>query len=330
MSHRIIVFAAAFAVVLAFCTSAVPKSLDLITNDTLKAYAESELEYGAPSIPAASTLLYRDALKLLGEGDKEGAIARLELAAGLTGDYAAPLFTLARVELLSANPDFLPNLVEGFKRMILSYPSQAVLSAKAAAIIVFSLIASLLSTLIALIIKYREFIDHKIAEARTNPLALPSARWIIVIACAALALLRLGLALYIAILVIVLWVFMTRREKGVVVSLVLLLSAASFSARYSNCLAPAIDPESVTSRLVLINRQGVSEMGIARIQSIGDGRFRSQKDFALGTMMYRFGIYEEARKHLLESVSVRPDFAPAFLNLGNVYFMQGDYDKALA
>jgi hypothetical protein len=47
-------------------------------------------------------------------------------------------------------------------------------------------------------------------------------------------------------------------------------------------------------------------------------------------MMYRFGIYEEARKQLLESVSIRPDFAPAFLNLGNVYFMQGDYDKALA
>ena len=31
---------------------------------------------------------------------------KLELAASITGDYAAPLFTLARVELFSANPDF--------------------------------------------------------------------------------------------------------------------------------------------------------------------------------------------------------------------------------
>ncbi|MDD4858550.1 MAG: tetratricopeptide repeat protein, partial [Candidatus Krumholzibacteria bacterium] len=37
-----------------------------------------------------------------------------------------------------------------------------------------------------------------------------------------------------------------------------------------------------------------------------------------------------AQAYLLESVSLENRFAPAFVNLGNVYFMQGDYDKALA
>jgi len=46
--------------------------------------------------------------------------------------------------------------------------------------------------------------------------------------------------------------------------------------------------------------------------------------------MYRLGLYGEAQKHFLEAVAARPDFAPAFLNLGNVYFLQGDYDKAIA
>jgi tetratricopeptide (TPR) repeat protein len=330
MSYRGVALSAIFLGVLAFCTEAAANSLDLITNETLKAYTESELESGAPSIPVTSRILYREALQLLGDGEKEKAVQKLQLAADLTGDYAAPLFTLARVELFSANPDFVPHLVEGLSRTIMSYPSQAVLAANAAAVLILALIVALLSTLVAFLFKYRTFIDHKLTEVSAGRLVCPPTRWIIGFVAIALLFLRLGLALYIAILVIVLWVFMSRREKGTVVTLIVLLSAASFSARYSNYLAPAIDPQSVVSRLALVNQRGVSEDCIARISAIPGDRFRAQKDFALGTMMYRFGIYDEAQKRLLASVSARPDYAAAFLNLGNVYFMQGDYDKALS
>jgi len=330
MSYRGMALSAIFLGVLAFCTEAAANSLDLITNETLKAYTESELESGAPSIPVTSRILYRDALQLLHDGEKKKAVQELQLAADLTGDYAAPLFTLARVELFSANPDFVPHLIEGLSRATMSYPSQAVLAANAAGVLVLALIGALLSALVAFLVKYRTFIDHKLTEVSGGRLVCPPTRWIIGFVAIALLLLRLGLALYIAILVIVLWVFMSRREKGTIVVLIVLLSAASFSARYSNCLAPAIDPQSVVSRLALVNQRGVSEDCVARISAITGDRFRAQKDFALGTMMYRFGIYDEAQKHLLASVSARPDYAAAFLNLGDVYFMQGDYDKALA
>ena len=105
MSYRGMALSAIFLGVLAFCTEAAANSLDLITNETLKAYTESELESGAPSIPVTSRILYRDALQLLHDGEKKKAVQELQLAADLTGDYAAPLFTLARVELFSANPD---------------------------------------------------------------------------------------------------------------------------------------------------------------------------------------------------------------------------------
>jgi len=329
MSHRVIAVTIALLGILAFCTSAVPKSLDLIENETVKAYTAKEIESGAPSIPVSSRILHREALELLHDGRKEAAIQKLELAAGLTGDYAAPLFALARIELLSADPDFLPHLIEGFRRTVLRYPAQAVLAANTAAFVVLALIGALLATLVALLIRYRPFIDHKILEACARRFSFP-ARWIVGLACVALVLMRLGLALYIAALVIVLWKFMSRREKAVIVSFVIFLSAASVSARYSNCLAPAIDPRSVVSRLALVNQRGVSEDCITQIRAIPGDRYRAQKDFALGTMMYRFGLYDEARSHLLESVSLRPGYSSAFLNLGNVYFMQGDYDKALA
>jgi len=330
MAHGRIAFAAVLLGALAFCTGAGAESLDAIANTNLEAYTEGELASGAPSIPVSSRALYREALQLLHEGKKDEAIGELELSANMTGDYAAPLFTLAKIKILSASPDFLPYLVEGCKRLALSYPSQAVLAANAAAFLIFALVGALFATLVALLVKYWQLIDHKIVEAFADRFSFPPARWIIGIICVALALMRLGLALYIAILLTALWSFMSKREKGAVLSLVILLSAASFEARYSNELAPAIDPRSVTNRLALVNRQGADEESIARIRDIDGKNFKTDRAFALGTMMYRAGRYTDAQGYLLESVSLAKGFAPAFVNLGNVYFMQGDYDKALA
>jgi tetratricopeptide (TPR) repeat protein len=330
MSQRGIALTIAVLSAFAFCTGARAQSLDAITNANLKAYTESELAHGAPSIPVTSRALYREALQLLREGRKQEAVKKLELAANITGDYAAPLFTLARIKILSVSPDFLPYLIEGLKRVALSYPSQAVFATNASAFLIFTLAGALLATLIALLIKYWQLIDHKIVEASADRFTFPPARWIIGIICVALAFMRLGLALYIAILLVALWSFLSRREKGAILSLVILLSAASFAARSSNMLAPAIDPQSVANRLALVNRRGADEDCIARIRAIEGTDYRKDRAFALGTMMYRIGHYTDAQAYLLESVSLSNRFAPAFVNLGNVYFMQGDYDKALA
>ncbi len=330
MWHRGTTLAIGIVCTLAFCTGVRAESLETITNANLKAYTESELAHGAPSIPVTSRALYREALQLLRDGKKDEAVRKLELAANITGDYAAPLFTLARIKVLSASPDFLPYLIEGCTRTALSYPSQAVFAANAAAFLIFTIVGALLATLVALLVKYWQLIDHKIVEAFAHRFTFPPARWIIALICVALVFMRLGLALYIAILLVALWSFMSRREKGAVLSLVILLSAASFAARSSNALAPAIDPRSVTNRLVLVNRRGADEDRVARIRAIEGKDFRADRAFALGTMMYRIGRYPDAQAYLLESVSLANRFAPAFVNLGNVYFMQGDYDKALA
>jgi tetratricopeptide (TPR) repeat protein len=330
MSHRRIAFAFAVLCALAICTDAGAESLDAITNANLRAYAERELAAGAPSIPVVSRALHREALQLLREGRKEEAERKLALASELTGDYAAPLFTLARIRLFSANPDFLPYVIEGCRRLAASYPSQAVLAANAAALAILTLVTALLAVLAALLVKYWQLIDHKIVEAFERRCSFPPARWILGIIFVSLVAMRLGAALYVAILVVALWAFMSRREKGTVLAFVVLLSAASYLAPRSNAFAPAIDPWSVTNRLALVNRRGGSEECVARIRAIDDRSRRSQRAFALGTMMYRSGRYEDAQAYLLESVSIDRSFAPAFVNLGNVYFMQGDYDKAVA
>ena len=79
-----------------------------------------------------------------------------------------------------------------------------------------------------------------------------------------------------------------------------------------------------------MNMSGVDGELYNSIAAIDNDDFIAEKDFALGTLNYRLGRYDMARQDLLSSVSRRSDFPQAYLNLGNVYFMQADYNKALA
>jgi tetratricopeptide (TPR) repeat protein len=318
------------SVILAFCTQGMPKTLDSIENQSLRNYTISRLEAGAPSLSVTARVEYRKALDLIDRGDWRGAEKKLLLAADISGNYADPLFTLARIELLHGRPDFLAHAIEGIIRACSAFPSQAYLALNAATVLLASLFGALFTTLVALLVKYWQLINHKMIELYRRRFSVPPARLIVLLICVGLLLLRLGLALYCAILVVALWIHLTKKEKGVVVTLMVLLSVFSFGSRYANCLAPAVDPGSVTRRLALLNERAVDEECFRSIEGIGTSEFRGERSFAIGTMLYRLGDYDHARDFLLDAVSVRPDMAPAFLNLGNVYFMQGDYDRALA
>jgi tetratricopeptide (TPR) repeat protein len=330
MARRVIIVASALAGLFAFCTESYTKTVDLIQNERLKDYCRDEFEWGAPSLPVASKILHREALEDLANGRRDAAVEKLRLAADLSGDFAAPLFTLARVELLSGNPDFLTHLIEGARRSFTGFPGAELAALNWGALAVLALAGAFFALLAALLARHWAFIEHTIVESCPKRLRALPARWILPIAAIAFALLRLGLGISIAALLVVLWAYLAKRERIIVLSLAVLLSAASFAAPASNRLAPAVDPGSVARRLSLVNERSVSAHRLDEIRAVDENRYRAERDFAVGTMMYRLGLYGEARGLLLEAVSVNPRFAPAFINLGNVYFMQGDYDKALA
>ncbi|MCK4236467.1 MAG: tetratricopeptide repeat protein, partial [Candidatus Krumholzibacteria bacterium] len=229
-----------------------------------------------------------------------------------------------------AHPDFLIHLIEGLVRLTGNFNSQSLMAANGTLLLTASIIGSVLVTLVALLVKYGALLNHKLKDLYSGKFSFPPAGWIVYLVLTALLVMRLGLAIYIAILLLVLWNSMSRKEKGVVLTLVVLLSACSFLSGYTNTFVPALDPSSVTGRLSQINKKGADEKIIGLISEIDDPRFRAEKDFALGTLMYRLENLEEAKRYLLESVSRRSDFAPAFLNLGNVYFKEGDFNKAIA
>lgn len=327
--RRITVILCAMSVI-AFCTDALPNTIDRITNPKLKSYTVRDVERGAPSFEVSSRVLYREAITLLERGNREAARQKLLLAASLSGNYPDPMFTLARLDALSADPNFLTYLIEGFKRLSLNFHSQSLLAANAAVLIVTSTLGTLVVALIILLIKYWPLLDHWLRERYSRRFSFPPARWIGFLILVALLIMRLGFALYLAILFIILWSFLNRKEKAVIFTMFVLLSAFSYLASYSNTFVAALDPESVTRRLSMINEKGADERLLVRISEIDEPEYRAERDYAIGTLMYRLGSLEEAKAYLLNSVSRRNDFAPAYLNLGNVYFKQGDYDKALA
>ncbi len=314
----------------AFCKPADANSLDNIPGAELKNYSREELEHGAPSLHTTSRVLYREALDILGSGDWKEARSRLMLSAGLSGDYPDPMFTLARIELMHAHPDFVFHLVEGFRRLVSGYRNQALLAANLGLMTIFTAVFSLFLMLAAMTVKYWSFFDHRLRETYSRRFAFPPGRFVGALILVALLVARPGLAVYTAILLVFLWSYMNRREKAIVTCLVVFTSVLSLASGYSNIIVPGVDEGSVARRLSMVNVSGADPVLLDSIESIDDIRFPAEKEFALGTLKYRMGDYEEAKNHLLTSVALRGDFAPAYLNLGNVYFMMSDYNRALA
>ncbi len=330
MAQRIVTAVICMLACIAFCEPVSANSLEKIDNPLLKNYSQSQLDRGAPSLLVSSRVLYGEALKLLKAGDWERAQEKLVLSGSLSGDYPDPMFTLARLELLHGHPDFLFHLLEGFKRLCGSFNRQSLLALNLSFHLVTAAIISLLLILIVLLLRYWQLLNHKIHEVYSRKYSFPPQKFVGVLIILAFAIMRLGVAAYMALLIISLWAFMSKKERTSVSLLVVFIGVASVMAPFSNILVPAIDEGSITRRLSMINTSGSGPVLIDSIRKIEDPQFEAEKEFALGTLMYRLGNYEKARDHLLASVSLRNNFAPAFLNLGNVYFMQADYNKALA
>jgi len=325
-------YGALIAIILtvAFCKPLFANPLDEIDNERLKSYTTAELQHGAWSLQVPARAVYRDAMETLEAGDTGTARRKLMLAARMSGDYPDPLFALARIDLRGGRTDFIIHLIEGLKREVRSFNGQALLAANLVILAVAVSFTVLFLSLIFLLARHWPEYDHKIREIYGGRYAFPPARFIGPLLILGLLISRAGIALYSALMIAVLWPVIGRREKVAILMATMFICAVSALSPRLETLTAALDEGSVTRRLAMINDSGADSRLIRSIGSIKDPAFRAEKDFALGTMKSRMGLYEEARDHLLASVRERGDFAPAYLNLGNVYFRQGDFNRALA
>jgi tetratricopeptide (TPR) repeat protein len=330
MAYRVIVYLLSIGFLVAICTEASAGPLESIQDTRIRSYSYDKVMEGAPGLKIPSRIIYKEALELIEKGDWREGKEWLLLSASLSGDYPDPMFTLAKNEFLRFDPDFLPHLIEAFMRLSVNFHVQSFVIANAALFATVVAIGMLLLVLMQLLAKYWPLIEHSIRERCSNKFILPPSIWLGIILLIALLSMRAGIALYIPILLLFVWTSLRAKERVVVLGLVLFVSALSFLAHYSNVLVPPMDAGSTTRRLSLINERGADEELLQLISQVEDPAYRCERDYALGTLLYRLEILPEARDFLLSSISENGEFAPAYINLGNVYFKEGDFDKALA
>ncbi len=314
---------------IASCKGAPAQSLDDIRDMNVRSYAEDNLRLGAPSLNTVARSLYREASEELQRGETDSARRKFLLARELSDDFALPSMALARMELRRADPDFIIYFFDAVSRQAGSFYKTALTILNLQVLLISVTGITLFLYLVVLLVKYSVKLNHKLSEMWGGKSTPESAKYFGVVLLAALVLLRPGLAVYALLLMTIAWIFANRKEKSALVILTLMIGLPSVFSAQTNFLLPAIDEQSVTRRLSLINESPANGRLIEFIEEIDSPLFEAEKNFALGTLMYRIGDLDAAREYLRLSVSARKDFAPAYINLGNVYFKLGDFDKAL-
>jgi len=314
----------------ALCNPAAGEVMQDITDSNIRSYINSQLELNPPEMNAVSGVLTREAKAALRDGKTEEAIPMLEAAGIFSSSNPEPALILARVELMRGNPEFLLHFIEAVKRGTSSFYRSALFSVNMYILFISSAGIALLLFLLALAVKYNGEIFHKPEEILSRKFKLPRTEYLGLAVLAALLLLRPGFAVYIVLLSALVWRVVSSREKTALVSVIILLAAGSFFIQRTDSSGPILDEHSVTRKLSLINEQGATDRLIGLIRGIDQPEFLAEKNFALGTLMYRRGRLISAREHLKRSITEKNNFIPSYINLGNVYFQQEDFDKALA
>jgi len=313
----------------AFCITSYASGADRITNSHLKQYTTAKAREGSLAVPVTSRILYREALKLSRSGKWKEAREKLMLAASIDDEYAQPLFSLSRIELFHGNSEFLPHLISGIVRSLKTFGNQVLVIANTYIMLTAGLIGALFVLTLALMLKYHRFFTHTLRENYKKKYSFPNDRWFMIILLVSLAAMRLGLALYIVIFTVLTFQFLSKREKSVLIVLSILLMAISIYSPHLKPVGVALDPGSATHAFWKINRGEDSEALIKKLRELENPELEVEREFALGTLLARTGHFGEGQEHLLRAIEKRKDFAAAYINLGNVYYTAGDYDRAL-
>ncbi len=292
-------------------------------------YQRQELDRGAVTLPVAAALEYRDAIESLGRGDRAEAARHLQNALELRPQYADAHFTLARIRARELNPEAVYHFVQGFLITATAFEAQRMLAVNLAAILIIVLIMASAIVWIALAIRYFPFIIHSMDEffrTRFNAAGGRIAAFLLVLTPFALLP---GYATAAALVLLGVWPFMPRRERVLALAMTAAFAMLAWSAPAMDRYSTVAAPNSFVSLIARANDSSADE-SLARALAAADAKgMEAERETALGLLATRAGQTDNAAAHLLRSISIKPDDPVAYINLGNVYYLNGQYVKAL-
>ena len=284
---------------------------------------------GAQTFPLTAQLSHRRALQALESGNTEEAEQLLVKALEMDPGYAGPYFTLTRIKAQQLSSDTFYYLSKALITVATNFHYQRLMVLNAILFFLFFAAAMASVFCLAFTIKYLPFVAHKLKEmlVKRFDIALPrlSTYLLLLIPFALLP----GFVTGIAVLIVFSWGFMLKREKLLTVVMVLPFLATGFFSGHINRFAPAADPTSLSSRIAAANQAYGDPRLIAEIEGIPAGALKIEKDLTLGLLHLRAENFMPAASHFLEAIAEDSDNQMAYVNLGNVYYLQGEYNKSL-
>lgn len=321
---------------IAFCTVFVLASLALAgaANGSEAAanrerYLRDEIRRGARKITVLAHVERALAAEAAKAGDKDEAEKHLRLALRYDPDYSDAYFSLARLSLSRFRPEAAVHLTQGVISLGKTFGGQARLAVNAASALSCLLLVLNLVVCVAFSIKYLPYAAHRLAERmrKRHNAAFPRAVSYLVLLSP--VVLFADTIIPLAYLTVLCWLSMYRREKVLVVALVAPLIVAGFFDVHLRLASVLSDPKSLTSLVDRANTARSDEQIVQAIERQEAQELECEKNLALGLLFLKDGRYYDASDRLFKAVSLDPGRAMGYINLGNVHFLQADYEKAL-
>lgn len=321
---------------IAFCTALALVLLVLAgpargTDETANGerYLREEVRRGARKIPVLAHVEYQSALEASRAGDKERAEEHLRRALRFDPDYADAYFALARLGVSRLRPDAPVYLIQGVLSLGKTYNGQARLAVNAASTLSYVLLVLNLVACVAFSIKYLPYVAHKLGERMRKRFNAALPRVVSYLILLSPVLFFADTIIPLAYLTVLCWLSMYRREKILVVVLVTPFVVAGFFDVHVRLAAVISDPKSLTSLVDRANTSRADEHLVQAIDRAPAVGLEPEKNLTLGLLYLKDQRYYDASDRLLKALSLDPDRAMGYVNLGNVHFMQADYEKAL-
>lgn len=292
-------------------------------------YRHEQISNGARTLPVLAEIEYRSALDLAAKGDRAGAEEHLRQALRFDPDYSDAYFALSRSRAARLHTDAPVYLIEGMLSLTRTFRNQRLLAVNATSTIAYVLLVLNLVVCVALSIKYLPYAAHKLTERlqrRFDATAARLASYLILLSPVALFA---DTIIPLAYLTLLCWFSMYRREKVLVVVLVAPFVAAGLLDVHVRLAAVLSDPKSLTMLVDRANTVGADEQLAQMIEQTSATGTETEKNLALGLLYMKGKRYYDASDRLFKALSLRPEQTMGYINLGNVHFLQSDYEKAL-
>jgi tetratricopeptide (TPR) repeat protein len=292
-------------------------------------YQQRELNNGAVTLPVAAGIEYRSALAALAKGDSDGAEKHLQNALALRPRYADAHFTLARIRAREFNPEAVYHFVQGAAITTTTFEAQRVFAMNVVTTFAIVLIVASGIVWIALAARYFPFIAHSVSETLKTRFNAAGARVTAFFMILAPFAMLPGFAAAAGIVMLATWPFMQRRERVMSYLLMAAFALLTWFAPTLDRYSTVADPNSLVSLIARANESAADETLTRALSNASAEDLEAERQAALGLLATRAGDTENAAAHFLRSISIQPDRSIAYINLGNVYYLNGQYGKAL-